>query len=248
MATNSVGQTDQVLNTGRIAYGKSGANFYPLQVEGTSGALSLGASTAAVGDVDVRVVTTSSDLLSPQLVAASSQVKSTAYDVSTLKYVTLFIDHGRAATAVFGTNGTEYRVDFTNSTGRPWRSVASVVCSSAACNSIMTGTALAVGATIIAVVSTTTMAVGDKFVFANTTSAASIEWAQVVRVNGTADVGILDGLQYVQASTQVMYNGAEHFVLNLNTEAAQQMRVVVNNNASGTTNAIYTHVGLITSQ
>ena len=243
------GQTDKVLNTGRIPYVGDGTNFYPMRGD-ASGHIILGAGTATAGTVSVSAIKTATDILSAQTVAASTNTKSTAHDIGNSKKATVFINHGRSVITAFGTNGTEYRIDFaeSNIATAPWRSVVSLTCSSAACSSIRTGTALAAAVTTIAVVSTTTMVNGDLFMFANTASAASVEWCRVTSVTGTASFTILDGLQNIQASTEVMYNKAEHFVVSLDTEGAQQMRVVVNNNASGTTHAIYTKVAVILEQ
>lgn len=236
---NDIGAKERVLPTGRISYGMAGTSAVPLKVD-SDGVLAGIATTISK--------TIQTELLSPQLLAASTQLKSTTLSLTGVKSATFFIDHGRASTAAFGTNGTEYRIEASEKdTGNDtWRPVASVIANSAACNSIMTGTALAAAVTTIAVVSTTTMVVGDIFVFANTTSAASIEWCKVTSVTGTASFTILDGLTNVQASTQVMYNGGQYFPLLIDAKALTRARVVVNNNASGTTLGIYTRVACIT--
>jgi len=60
------GQTDKVLNTGRIPYGGDGTNFYPILVD-SSGRIILGAGANIIGEVGhditgighgVKVVTT----------------------------------------------------------------------------------------------------------------------------------------------------------------------------------------------
>ncbi len=241
------GQMDSVLGRGRITYGGDGTNFFPIRVD-AYGHIVLGASTAAAGTVAVSATKTSTDILETQLIAASTTIVSTARDVNTTKKMGIYINHGRGATVAFGTQGTEYRIEYSNSTDGPWFSMVSVTADSAACSSVRTGTALAVGNTTWAIVSTTTMVNGDMFSFANTTNAASSEWGSVITVTGTASIGVLDGLANIQASTEVMYTGAENFVLTLDTEAAQQMRLVVNNNNSGTTQPIYHHSEVIYSE
>ena len=84
--------------------------------------------------------------------------------------------------------------------------------------------------------------------WANTSSAAIIEWARVVAVSGTATFTVQEGITNAQGSTQVVYNQAEHFVISMNVEGITRSRVIVNNLASGTTQAIYSRIALITEQ
>ena len=244
-----MGQKNSVLGRGRIAYGGDGTDTYPIRTD-AYGHIVLGASTAAAGTIAVSATKTATDILATQLIAASTTIVSTARDIETNKKMTIFIDHGRSVVTAFGTQGTEYRVDFSQSnlTAGPWRTVVSLTAGSAVCSSVRTGTALAVGNTTWAIVSTTTMVVGDLFSFANTTNAASSEWGRVTSVVGTASIGVLDGLQNIQSSTEVMYTKAEHFVVTLDTESAQQMRLCVNNNNSGTTHAVYHRSAVIYSE
>jgi len=237
------GQTNKVENLGKIIYGGDGTNFYPIAVN-SSGVLSGIATTISK--------TIETEMLASTLIAASTTVLSGTVALTSTKRATFFIDHGRGATAAFGTNGTEYRVEVSEkaSGNDTWRSVASVLAASTACSSaISAGTAAPnAGTTVITITSGTAFVAGDLVMWANTTSAASIEWAKVVAISGTATFTVQDGITNAQGSTQVIFNQAEHFVVSMNVEAVTRARVVINNIASGTTNAIYSRIALITEQ
>jgi hypothetical protein len=228
--TAQVGQIDQVLNTGRIAYGKRGNQFVPFSI------------------TDKTIET---EPLPTQSVAASTIVKSAVVDLTGVKQATFYIDHGRASTAVFGTNGTTYELQFSqkNTGNDTWRSATTVVANSAACLAVAASTDAAVAATSIVFTSGTSAPSINNLVFwANSTLVTNSEWMRVKSVTGTASFTIVDGLTNTQDSDTNIYTKAEHWVLVVNTASATRARVVVNNAASGTTQAIYSRVACITEK
>ena len=263
----AVGDKDLVLNTGRIAYGFDGTNAYPLLVD-SSGKQLLGAGTSLVGKVGidqttpgttnavdiVPVKTVQTELLATVAVAASAQATSSVLALTGVKKATFFIDHGRAATTAFGTNGTEYRIEASQkATGNDtWVPLASVVANATAAYAIVvSGTTTAAGTAVIAVASTVATeiaSVGDAVFWANTTagSATNSEWLKVVAVAAGTSMTIHDVLTYAHLSSATVYTKGERFAVSLDTSAITRARVCVNNAASGTTYAIYSRVACIT--
>ena len=241
------GQKDQSLITGRIAYGYDGINAYPLLVD-TSGRPILGASTAAIGKVDVRVTETiQTELLAIQSIAASTNVASTVLSLIGVKKATFFIDHARAGSAAFGTNGTEYRIEVSQkaSGNETWVPVASVIAGSAVAMTCASSGNYAIGAGTITILSGTALVLGDRYFWINGT-ASSCEWMKVSAISGTASFNILDPLTNAQVAASTIVGGAERWPLLIDTETLTRVRVIVNNNASGTTQAIYSRVACIT--
>ena len=232
------GQTDKVHNTGEIIYGGDGTNFYPIRV-------------LTDGYLDTRPrETIQTELLACQSVAASTQVTSSVLSVAGVLKAAIFIDHGRASTAAFGTQGTEYRVEGSaqSSGNDTWRPLASVVAASAACLAVAASADVAASGTTVVVTSGTSIPSRGNIVFwANTVSAASSEWMKVLSVSGTASFVIEDGLTRGQDSDTNIFTQAEQFVLLFDVEPITRLRVRVNNNASGTTLAVYSRVGCITA-
>jgi len=240
-----IGQSNQTLITGRTAYGFDGTNAYPLKVAGSA---NLG-----ILETDTRnTETIQTELLAATSIAASTETISTVLSVVGVKQALIFIDHGRASTAAFGGNGTEYAVQVSQkaSGDETWRTIASVLASSVAAASALSATSVLAGTSVVGITSGTNFAVGDIIVVANTTTPANIEWCTVKAISGTANFTIRDALTYdIAAGTaQTMYTKAEHFTLNLDVAAATRIRVVANNIASGTTNAVYSRIACITEK
>jgi hypothetical protein len=234
--TAQVGQIDQVLNTGRIAYGKNGNKFYPMF------------ASSSGYTVDKTVET---EPLPTQAVAASTIVKSTTVDLTGVKQATFYIDHGRASTANFGTNGTVYELQVSqkNTGNDTWRSIATFTCASTACLAIAASADAAAAATSIVFTSGTSAPTANDLVFwANTTAATASEWMRVKSVSGTASFAIIDGLTNAQDSDTNIYTQAEHFIVTVDVSSITRARVLVNNIASGTTLAIYSRVACITEK
>ena len=254
------GQKDQALITGRIAYGYDGTNVYPLKCN-TAGQLILGAGTTSIGSVILGAGTATAgtvavsatktiqtELLAIQSVAASTNVASTVLSLTGVKKATFFIDHGRANTVAFGTQGTEYRIEGSQkaSGNDTWCPLASWVAGSAACLAVSASADVAAGGTTVVVTSGTSIPARGDVVFWLNTAATASEWMKVISVAGTASFVFLDGLTNAQAAATSIYTQAERFALLLDVEALTRARVIVNNNASGTTQAIYTRVACIT--
>ena len=243
------GQTNQALITGRIVYGYDGSNAYPLKVN-TSGEPILPASTVNIGEVDTLVTETiQTELLAITSIAASVQQISTTLSLVGIKKATFFIDHARASSAAFSTNGTEYRIEASEKAAgnETWRTLASVLASSAVAQTCAASGNYTAGAETITILSGTALTLGDVYFWING-AAASAEWMKVRAISGTASFTILDGLTNAQAAASAIVGLAEHFVLFLDVEPITRVRVVVNNNASGTAQAIYARVACITEK
>jgi hypothetical protein len=234
---NQMGQTNQSLITGRIAYTWNGTEAKPL----------LGDSAGRIYSHIQGEKTIGTELLPITAVAASSIVASSVLSSTTAKKATLFIDHGRTVVTAFGTNGTQYIVqtsekangndtwvDLTSFTCVPTVSVAVVADGDAAAgaSTILCGTAVAV--------------MGDNVFWANSTAITQGEWGKVAAVSGTVSFTLLDPLTNAQDSDTNIFTQAEHFALVVDMESLLRLRVVVNNNASGTTYAIQSRVAVIT--
>ena len=235
---------NKALATGRVNYVYDGQDVYP-ELAGTTEY----SSSAAVTSVRTRPIKTiQTELLAAQSTAASTQVASSVLALTGIKQALVFIDHGRANTVAFGTNGTEYRVEVNEAaTGNKWRSVASVLAGSAACLAVAASADVAAGGTTVVVTSGTSIAArGDIVFWANTVAASSSEWGRVLSVSGTASFVLENGLDVGQDSDTNIFTQAEQFTLTVDTRAATRLRVLVNNNASGTTQAVYSRVACIT--
>jgi len=231
--------TNQVKLQGRKAYGWDGTNWQPVAAD-TTGNLKTS-----------NVETIQTELVAAQSVAASTFFLSSVLSVVGIKRATFFIDHGRASTAAFGTNGTEYRIEASQqaSNNDTWIPLASILCSSTACLAVTASADVAAAGTTVTVTSGTSIpARGDRVFWANTVSAASSEWMEVRSVSGTVSFVIVDGLTRGQDSDTSIYTQAQRFALTLNLEPVTRVRAVVNNNASGTTLAVYSRVACITEK
>ena len=229
------GQKDQALITGRIGYGYDGANAWPFYANSSGNGLNK---------------TVETELVAHTAIAASAQVVSSVLSLVGIKKVAVFIDHGRAATTAFGTQGTEYRIEASQkaSGNDTWRPIASVVASSAVASSISATADEAAGQTVIETVSATTLVAGDIIYWANSVTVNKGEWAKVVAVAAGTSITIQDGLTNAQDSDTSIFNKGEQFVLVLGVEALTRMRVVVNNNNSGTTIAIQSRIAATTEK
>ena len=237
--------TNQVLLTGRKGYVWDGTDWRP-QASNTAGHIILGAGTAAAGTVAVsNVETIQTELYAAASVAASTNVASTVLSLVGVKRATFFIDHGRAGSAAFGTNGTEYRIEVSEqaSNNDTWRSIASILASSAVAATLASSGSHAAAAGTITILSGTAAVRDTLYLF----QTGTLEWMRSTTVSGTASFDILDGLTYAHAAGTISA-GAEHFVLSLNVEAITRARVVINNNASGTTQAIAARIACITEK
>ena len=242
------GQKDQALTSGRIAYGYDGTNSFPLLID-SSGRIILPASTVAIGKVDVRnTETIQTELYAAASLAASSQALSSVISLIGIKQATFFIDHGRAATGAFGTNGTEYRIEGSQKAAGndTWVPLVSYLAQSAVAMSAAASGNHAAGAGTITILSGTATAAGSLLFWANTASAGSSEWLKVTAITGTASFNIQDALTNAQSAAVSIYSQAERIPLSLNVESITRARVVINNNASGTTQAIYSRIACIT--
>ena len=217
--------------TGRKGYVWDGTNWRP-QLADTAGAAKLS-----------NVETIQTELVSAQSIAASTNVASTVLSLIGIKKATFFLDHGRAGSAAFGTNGTEYRIEVSQqaSGNDTWRSLASVLASSAVAATLASSGTHAAGAGTITILSGTAAVLDTLYLF----QTGTIEWLRSTTVSGTASFTLLDALTYAHAAGTISA-GAEHWALTLNVEAITRARVVINNNASGTSQAIYSRVACIT--
>lgn len=240
------GNKNQVLTTGRLAYGSDGTDDIVIRTD-ANGNIILGAGTASAGTVAVsNTETIETELFAAASVAASSQALSSTISFAGVKKAIIFIDHARSATAAFGTNGTEYRIEVSQkATGNEtWRPIASVLASSAVCASAAASSDCAAGTTLVTITSGTAMTRGDIICF----TSGTIEWVRATAVTGTASFAVQDATTYGHASATGLFGGAEHFALTLNTESVTRGRVVVNNNASGTTIAVFSRIACITEK
>lgn len=234
---NGIGDVNHALIQGRIAYGKeyTSGSTYPIAVN-TAGVLAGIATTISK--------TIQTELFAAASVAASTVVLSSTLDVSSIKSALIFIDHGRAATAGFTTNGTEYMVQVSQQAANndTWRTLASFLAGSAVAASAAASSDCAAGTTLLTITSGTALPANDNIVF----SAATIEWVRSTTATGTASVNLLDATRYGHASATGLFAGAEHFTANLNLQAATRLRVVINNRASAGTQPIVARVAAIT--
>ena len=245
------GNKDQVLQTGRLAYGDDGTNFRVIRTD-SSGNIILGAGTANIGDIDVLATKTiQTELFVCATVAASTQATSTVLDVSTIKKATVFISHGRSNTVAFGTQGTEYRIEGSERAAGndTWHVLASLVCASTACLAVAASADVAAAGTTVVVTSGTSIPTrGDLVFWANTVAASSSEWMRTLAVTGTASFTIEEGLTVGQDSDTNIFTQAQREVFLLDVEGLTRVRVKINNNASGTTQQVYSRIACITEK
>jgi hypothetical protein len=229
---NGIGSNDQVLIQGRIVYGYDGTNANPFYANSTGNGMKK---------------TVQTELVATQAIAVSTQVKSTELSLTGVKKVTFFIDHARAGSAAFATNGTEYRIEASQkATGDDtWRTVASVEAGSAVAMTCAASGNYAIGASTITILSGTAMTLGGLY-FWPSGAAASCEWFKVALATGTASFTTLDALTNAHAAASAIVGSAEQFVVVMDTESLTRARVIVNNNNTGASQAIYSRVAAIT--
>lgn len=230
------GETNRVMPQGNLVYVKAAdGNFYP--AGGNSSGHIITSNTETI----------QTELLTVQAVAASTQVKSTELSLSGVKKATFFIDHARAGSAAFGTNGTEYRIEIAQkATGdNTWRAMTTVTASSAVAMTCAASANYTAGAGTIIILSGSAVALGANMFWASG-GAGSSEWMKVAYISGTADFTILDPMVNNHAAASSIVGSAEQWVIGASVEAVTRARVVINNNASGTTQAIYSRIGCIT--
>jgi hypothetical protein len=230
------GKTNQVLITGRIMYGKNptDGNFYPV----------MAASSGYAMDKTVET-----NLIACTAIAGSTQLKSSAVSLTGIRKVAVFIDHAKCATAVFGTTGTEYRIEVSqkDSGDDTWVAATTWSAASAVCASMASSTAIVAGNTTCTILSGTATTL-NQIVFIPSATAGNCEWWRVTAVTGTASFQFLDGAVNAHAATTGMFDGAQRTSINLDVEPYTRLRVVINNQASGTTQAIHSRVALITER
>jgi hypothetical protein len=238
MKPSAMGNTNQTLITGRTAYVYNGTDLVPLRGDANGNTIVSNTETIQTEMMGIRTV------------AASVVIASTVLSLAGVKQATFFIDHARAAIAAFGTNGTNYLLQASEKAAGndTWRTVATFVADSAAASSALSSGAYTAAQTAIVILSGTAFVANDIVFIADTTAATASEWIRVVLPTGTASFTILDGLTNAHASTEIMYNKAENFVVTVDCASLTRARVVVNNNASGTTQNIYSRVAVITSK
>lgn len=227
-----------VMRQGNVVYGRDPTNgeYFPLTT-----------NTAGYQQLDVRnTETIQTDLLTAQTIAASTNVLSSTVSVVGVKQALIQIYHSRAATAAFGTNGTEYRIEVSaaSSGNDSWNPIASVLCASAVAASAAASSNCAAGTTLVTITSGTAMPSNDWICF----TSGTIEWVRSTTATGTASFNVLDATTYGHESATGIFGSAEKFALTLNLEAVTRMRAVVNNLASGTTNPVASRITLITEQ
>ena len=248
----TAGTKDLVLPTGRVSYGKaSDGHNYAIVVD-ANGNVIIGAGTANIGDVDVLATKTiETEMMAIRSVAASTLVASTVLALSGVKQATFFIDHGRASSAAFGTQGPEYWLQASQKAAGndTWVNLATFTAESTACLAVAASADVAAAATTIVITSGTSIPSAGNIVFwANTVAATASEWMRCVGVTGTANFLILDGLTNAQDSDTNIFTRAERFTVTVDCSSLTRARVVVQNNASGTTLAIYSRVAVITEK
>jgi hypothetical protein len=259
---SGMGNTNQTLITGRTAYVWNGTDLVPLRGD-ANGNITLGASTASISNVTLAAGTAAAgtvavsntetiqtEMMAIRTIAASTYIASTILALTGVKQATFFIDHARAATAAFGTNGTQYLLQASEkATGNDtWRTLATFTADSTAASSALSSGAIAAAATTIVILSGTAFVANDLVFIADTTAATASEWVRVVSVTGTASFKILDGITNAHADTEVLYNKAENFSVTVDCASLTRARVIVNNNASGTCQNIYSRVAVITAK
>ena len=227
------GEINVVMKQGNLIYGKaSDGQFYPVLVDTTG---NLGAT---------NIETIQPDLITAQTIASSTNVISSVVSMIGVKKALIQVYHARAATAAFGTNGTEYRIEVSaaSSGNDTWNPIASILCSSAACNSAASSSDCAAGTTLVTITSGTAMPITDYTVF----TSGTIEWVKPTIATGTASFNVLDPTTYAHVSATGIFSGGVEVPFTLDVSAVTRLRAVVNNIASGTTQAIASRVTLIT--
>lgn len=222
------GETNKIMPQGNLVYGLAGdGNAYPFPINKTI----------------------QTELLTATTIAASTQTKSSVVSLTGATKVIFYIDHGRASTAAFGTQGTEYRVETSQkaSGNDAWVVAATVTCASTVCLAIASSAAGTVAQTSIVITSGTAPTLGDLVSVANTATPANTEWLKVASVTGTASFTILDGLTYAYAAADTIFTQAERRTIAIDNAAYSRARIVINNNNSGTTQAIRSRIACITA-
>jgi hypothetical protein len=238
MAT-TIGQKNQVLITGRTAYGFDGTDAYPMSV-----------NTSGYQNVNTMVTETIPAILQASTaIAASTWLKTTEMSVVGVKKVAVFIDHARAATAAFTNPGTEYRLEFSQkATGNDtWAAATTWNAATAVCMSCASSATVAVADTLCVILSGTAAVLND-FVHIPSATAGNDEWWRVAAVSGTANFTILDASVNSHAATTAIFGGGQRQCIIQDVEPFTRMRIVINNNASAGTNPIVARIACITER
>ncbi len=230
------GKKNAVLKTGRIAYGGDGTDLYPL-------------NTDSDGSIKISVVETiETELFAPAVVAGTTVSISSVISLVGVKKATFFIDHSKASTAAFTTNGPEYRVEVSqqSSENDTWRAIASFNAGSAVAASAAASSDAAAGTTLVKITSGTAIPARDIICFTN--PASSAEWVRSTIATGTASFNVQEATRFAHVSATGLFAGAEQFVVSVETEAFTRARVVINNVASSGTQPILARAACITEK
>lgn len=187
------------------------------------------------------VKTIRTELLAITAVAADTIQKSSILDLTNVKSVTIFIDHGRTATTAFLIKGTQYMIEVSQkATGDDtWTllNMVEAVITAAIGTTAKAGEGAAGDQVILCGAAPNVPAIDD-FVFWENATLSLSEWGRVIAGNvgvGTESFTLEDPLTNTQDVATLIYNMAHRWALTFNVKAYTRLRVVVNN-AGGTQN------------
>jgi hypothetical protein len=191
--------------------------------------------------VTVPNKTQGTSVLSLQSVAASSQVKSSAIDVSGKLAATLFVHFGRRAATAAGA-GVVIRVEASSKSSGDghWYPLAQIATNFAAVEPEAVSGTVNAGTAVVTVAATANLSAQDLIYIDNPTIANS-EWARIKSIVTNTSVTIEDNLVNAQTGSTI-YDGAEMYAFNLDLLAVGRIRLVVDGSLFTQAFAIESHM------
>lgn len=174
--------------------------------------------------------TDSVEVLAHQAVTHPVTVVGSAIDVSTARRVRLFLFHAyveATADTNYGSFLVQVRPDAGNSSvNEHWITVAKLdALGTTPDTEAMTATEPA-GETVLAVASTTGFVAGDLLYIQDTGTLADSEWARCKTFTTNTDIKLIDGLTTQKDSSDVIWNDASEWVIDLDVTTSEAYRVV----------------------
>lgn len=166
-------------------------------------------------------------VLAHQAVIHPNTVKGSAQDVSTHFAATVVLFHASVEATANTNSGTFLiQVSASSSGDEDWGTIVSLVAtSSTADTEAMTATEPA-AETVMAVASTTGFVAGDDLYIQDAGTLADSEWARCQEIVTNTSINLIDGLTSQKDSSDVIWNDADVWVVQVDLTAVGRIRVV----------------------
>lgn len=180
--------------------------------------------------------TQGTEILTHQAITHPATVVGAAQDVSTKLGATIAMFHS-SVEAVANTNAGSFlvQVSASGSGNEDWVTVGKFTASSTTADTEALTAIEAIGSTVLECVSTTGFAAEDFVYIQDITTLANSEWGRLKTLVTNVSLNLIDGLTNAKAVSDVVWNDADIFIMQLSLTAIGRLRVVFQH--EGTTGA-----------